>query len=189
MQDSNHYKKYHGAIKNNPPARNSIEIGKKVQNTISMDSLASPNNNQPADPTTSLTDPILEETRKELQLFSNPEPLANLPINSPIPISPDTPTIFFTSPSDGINIAVDTNFNKESLQKEDDKELTESEKEEEEDIIRRFRGLLKPAGMYCTICNKCTDAKVTNSLIEEIPPKYNKQGRFTGCTPLLPLQR
>ena len=117
MQASNHYKKYHGAIKNNPTARNSADIGKKVHNTISIDSLASPNNNQPADPTTSLNDPILEETRKELQLFSYPEPLANLPINSPIPISPDTPTIPFTSPSDGINIAVDTNFNKEPYKK------------------------------------------------------------------------
>ena len=180
VQASNHYKKYHGAIKNNPPARNSMEIGKKVQNTISNDSLACPSNNQLADPTTS-TDPILEETRKELQLFSNPEPLANLPINSPIPISPDTPTIPFTSPSDGVNIAVDTNYNKESLQKEDDKELTESEEEEEkEDIIRRFRGLLKPAGMYCAICNKHTDAKTTNSLQRHMkrfcPNIINKAG-------------
>ena len=123
---------------------------------------------------------FLKKTRKELQLLSNPEPLANLPINSPIPISPDTPTIPFTSPSDGVNIAVDTNCNKESLQKEDDKELTESEEEEEEDIIRRFRGLLKPAGMYCAICNKRTDAETTNSLQRHMkrfhPNIINKEG-------------
>ena len=112
MQASNHYKKYHGAIKNNLPARNSTDIAKKVHNTISIYPLATPNTNQP-DPTTSLTYPILEETQKELQLFSNPEPLANLPTNSPIPISPDTPAIPYTSPSDGVNISVDINLNNE----------------------------------------------------------------------------
>ena len=181
VQASNHYKKYHGVIKNNPPARNPTAVGKKVQNTISNDSLAPPSNNQPADPTTSPIDPILEETRKELQLFSKPEPLANLPIDSPIPISPDTPTIPFMSPSDDVNIAVDNNSNKEPLQKEDDKELTETEEEEEEEeIIKSFRGLLKRAGMYCTICNKRTDSKTTNSLQRHMkrfhPNIINKEG-------------
>ena len=108
---ANHCRKYHGALKNNPPTRISTNIGKKVHNIISIGPLQIPNTNQPADPTTPLIDPILEETRKEFHLFSYPEPLANLPINSSIPIFPDALNILHASPTEGVNISVDINLN------------------------------------------------------------------------------
>ena len=93
------------------------------------------------------------------------------------------------SSTEGDNITSDNNSDNESPQKEDDKDLSETD-EEEEDIIKRFGGLLKPAGMFCPICNKCIDAKTSNSLQRHIkryhPKVVNKEGSsdvYTFPTP------
>ena len=106
VQASNHFKKYHGAIKNNLPARTTTNLGKKVNNIVptidTPDTLATPNKGSssiqhtaPVSTTDRIT--LFEKTRKELQLFSNPASLTDFPVDSPIPLSPDTPTISHVS--------------------------------------------------------------------------------------------
>ena len=168
VQASNHFKKYHGAIKNNLPARTTTNIGKKVNNIVptidTPDTFATPTKGSssiqhaaPVSTNDKLT--LLEETRKELQLFTDSVPLFSA--DSPIPLSPDTPTIYDgSSPEDDItNTSNESIINKEPPQNLKERGESPSESDEEEDaIISRFRGLLKPSGMFCKICNKCTDA-------------------------------
>ena len=192
VQASNHFKKYHGAVKNNPPARTTTNIGKKVNNIVptidTPDTLATPTKGSssfqhavPVSTAARLT--LLEETRKELQLFTNAAPLTDFPADSPIPLSPDTATIYYVSSPEK---AITDTPNESIISKvppQNSKEGGESpaESEEEEDaIINRFIGLLKPTGMFCAICNKRTDAKTANSLQRHIkryhPNIVNKEG-------------
>ena len=123
VQASNHFKKYHGANKNNLPARTTTNIGKKVNNIVpTIDTLATPTKGSssiqhaaPVSTNDKLT--LLEETRKELQLFTNSAPLTNFPADSPIPLSPDTPTIYHgSSPEKDItNTSNEIIINKEPL--------------------------------------------------------------------------
>ena len=193
VQASNHFKKYHGAIKNNLPARTTTNLGKKVNNIVptidTPETLVTPikgsssvEHTVPVSTTAKIT--LLEETRKELQLFSNSASLTDFPVDSPIPLSPDTPTIYnVSSPEEDITNTANESLNNKVgtllfklsfavlVISQNSKEGGESpsESEEEEDaIINRFRGLLKPAGMFCTICNKRTDAKTANSLQRHI---------------------
>ena len=68
-----------------------------------------------------------------------------MPTNSPIPLSPDTPTTDQMSSPDNVNISKETNINQEPHQNFNEGDEHRSETDEEEDaIINSFRGMLNP---------------------------------------------